>query len=135
MPSWDSNLYLRFTNERLQPAIDLAARVALESPARVADLGCGPGSSTAVLARRWPHAALTGVDNSPAMLAAAREDHPHWSWTGDDITTWQADVPFDLVFSNAALQWVPNHLYEFRRLLDQVAPGGAFAVQIPAKAP
>jgi trans-aconitate 2-methyltransferase len=132
MPSWNSEQYLKFAGERTQPAIDLAARVTLDAPRRIIDLGCGPGNSTAVLARRWPEARLIGVDNSNAMLAAAQKDHPQWEWFRADIATWRADAPFDLVFSNAALQWVDNHAGVLPLLLNQVAPGGALAFQVPA---
>lgn len=132
MPAWDGELYLTFAVERTRPAEELAARVAVEAPARVADLGCGPGNSTAVLARRWPAAALTGIDRSEAMLAFAQTAHPQWTWIAGDISTWRAGEPFDVVFSNAALQWVPDHARQFPRLLTQVAPGGALAVQLPA---
>lgn len=135
MPSWNSEQYLKFAPERTQPARDLAARVALASPARIIDLGCGPGNSTAVVAQRWPHAHVTGLDNSAAMLAQARSDFPGQTWREGSITAWRAgedEPPCDLVFSNAALQWVPDHRREFPRLLAQVAPGGALAVQMPA---
>ena len=132
MPSWDSAQHLRFAEERTRPATDLAARIALDAPTRVVDLGCGPGTSAAVLARRWPTAVLVGVDHSAAMLVSAREADPQGIWIADDISTWRADEPFDVVFSNAALQWVPDHARQFPRLLEQVAPGGALAVQMPA---
>lgn len=138
MPTWNSDQYLKFAGERTQPALDLVARVALDTPARVIDLGCGPGNSTAVLARRWPAAALTGLDHSAAMLATARQALPDVAWLEGDIASWPsaADAPtfsaFDLIFSNAALQWVPDHRRTFPRLLQAVAPGGALAVQMPA---
>jgi trans-aconitate 2-methyltransferase len=132
MPSWNSDQYLKFAGERTQPAVDLAARIALEAPRRIIDLGCGPGNSTAVLAARWPQARIVGVDNSSAMLAAAQKDYPQWEWFTADIGTWRADSPFDLVFSNAALQWVPDHARVLPHLLAQVAPGGALAFQVPA---
>lgn len=132
MPTWDSDVYKRFTDQRTRPAVDLAARVALDAPARVVDLGCGPGNSTAVLARRWPQAELTGIDSSPSMLAAARAAYPAAQWIEADIAAWVTDRPFDVVFSNAALQWVPDHAGLFPRLLAQVARGGALAVQVPA---
>ena len=141
MPSWNSDQYLKFAGERTQPAVDLAARVAIDAPGRVIDLGCGPGNSTAVAAHRWPHAAITGLDSSPGMLATARNDFPGWQWLEGDIARWRAgdattaaanEPPFDVVFSNAALQWVPDHRREFPRLFAQVAPGGALAVQMPA---
>lgn len=134
MATWNSQEYLRFADERTRPARDLAARIALASPGRVVDLGCGPGNSTAVLAERWPQAVLTGIDNSEPMLSAARRDHPHWRWQQVDIAKWaaaSAGERWDLVFSNAALQWVPNHAALFGPLFDCVASGGALAFQVP----
>ena len=132
MPTWDSDVYGQFIDQRTRPAVDLAARVALDAPARVVDLGCGPGNSTAVLAKRWPRAELTGIDNSAVMLAAARAACPAGRWVEADIAAWIADRPYDVVFSNAALQWVPDHARTLPRLLEQVAHGGALAVQVPA---
>lgn len=131
MPSWDAELYLTFAGERTQPVIDLVGRVAL-TPRRIIDLGCGPGNSTEVLWRRWPEAEVIGVDNSPAMIAAAANAYPERHWEMGEIATWSGDETFDLVFSNAALQWVPDHAKVFPRLFDRVAPGGALAVQMPA---
>jgi len=134
MPTWDADQYLRFADERTQACRDLAARVAIASPRRIIDLGCGPGNSTAILGERWPSADLTGLDNSPRMIEAARRDYPWGRWAVGDIATWTAGEggPFDLVFSNAALQWVDDHAAAFPRLLGQVAPGGALAVQMPS---
>ncbi len=132
MPTWNSDQYLKFAGERTQPAVDLAVRVKLKHPERVIDLGCGPGNSTAVLAQRWPRATITGLDSSPPMLAAARRDFPQWQWIEGDIAAWTAERPFDVVFSNAAWQWVPDHARTIPRAFDQVAAGGAFAMQIPA---
>ena len=133
MTAWDADRYLQFADERTQPAIDLVGRIALRDPARIVDLGCGPGNSTAVLRRRWPAAAIVGLDNSPAMIAAAAREYPAGTWVQADLATWVADAPFDLVFANATLQWLPDHDTLFPRLLGQVAPGGALAVQMPAR--
>jgi len=132
LPSWDANLYLRFAGERIQPAIDLISRIALSDPKRIVDLGCGPGNSTAMLRERWPAAEVAGLDNSREMIVAAAQAHPDWTWIVHDITTWKAAAPFDLIFSNAALQWVPNHAELMPRLLMQVGSRGALAVQMPA---
>lgn len=133
MPTWDSSQYIKFVNERTQPSIDLATRIVLDAPVNVIDLGCGPGNSTAVLARRWPQARLTGLDGSSEMIAAAREQHPQWIWQIGDITNWSQSTSevFDVIFSNAALQWVPDHARLLPELLKRVAPGGAFAMQVP----
>ncbi len=132
MPTWDSNLYLKFANERTQPSIDLAGRVNLTNPNRIIDLGCGPGNSTAVVRNRWPSAEIVGLDSSPEMIVAAQKAYPDQTWLLGDIATWEADAPFDLVFSNAALHWVPDHARLFPHLLQQVKSGGALAVQMPA---
>jgi trans-aconitate 2-methyltransferase len=94
------------------------------------DLGCGPGNSTEVLAERWPSAELTGLDSSPDMIAKAGTAHPEWRWQTGDIAHWAAASgdPYDLVFSNAALQWVPNHAAVFPQLLKR---GRTIAIQIP----
>ena len=134
MPTWNAAQYLRFAGERTQPCRDLAARVALSSPRRIIDLGCGAGNSTEVLAERWPDADVTGLDSAPEMIDAARRTYPKRQWAVGDIGAWAegGEPPFDLVFSNAALQWVGEHAALFPRLLDHVAPGGALAVQMPA---
>lgn len=130
---WDAGQYLRFAEERTQPCRDLVSRVAAASPARVIDLGCGPGNSTQVLAERWPAARLTGLDSSAEMIAEARRASPDRAWVAADIAAWAASntEPFDVVFSNAALQWLPDHRALLPRLMAQLAAGGALAVQVP----
>jgi trans-aconitate 2-methyltransferase len=129
---WDPSLYLRFGDERTQPAIDLAARVALETPRRIIDIGCGPGNSTAVLRGRWLLAEVTGLDSSPEMIERARRDAPDQQWICADAASFTAEQEYDLVYSNATLQWIPNHRDLVLRLWNAVRAGGALAVQVPA---
>src|SRR5882724_297358 len=99
MPTWDSQQYLKFGDQRTRPAVDLAARIKLDDPRRIIDLGCGPGNSTDVLAQRWPNGELTGLDSSAEMIATARKTYPQRTWIEGDLATWAADRPYDLVFS------------------------------------
>lgn len=131
-PTWNAAQYLQFVDERTRPCRELAGRVAVKSPINVIDLGCGPGNSTDVLASRWPYANLVGQDSSPEMLDAARAAHPERRYIQSDIATWEKDQPYDVIFSNAAMQWVPDHHIQVPRLFQQVSPGGAFAMQVPA---
>jgi trans-aconitate 2-methyltransferase len=131
MHEWDAGQYLRFAGERTRPAVDLVARIELEAPRRVVDLGCGPGNSTAILRARWPDAEITGVDTSAALLERARSDHAGIAFEQGNIGEWQPALPYDLVFSNAAVQWVGDHERLVPRLLAAVAPGGCLAVQMP----
>ncbi|MDA4121691.1 MAG: methyltransferase domain-containing protein [Thaumarchaeota archaeon] len=132
-PTWDPGTYLKFERERTLPCRDLVARIQLaREPKTMADLGCGPGNSTAVLAQRWPDAQLIGVDSSPAMLEKARSSSLKAEWILSDMFVWEPPRPFDLVFSNAALQWLPDHGSQVPRLLGHVADGGALAFQLPS---
>lgn len=132
--AWDPGQYLKFGGERLRPALDLLARVPLEEPARAVDLGCGTGSITRILAERFPRATITGVDGSAEMLAKAGKDLPaagHVRWQQADIAGWTADPAVDLIYSNAALQWLKGHDALFPHLVAQLASGGALMVQMP----
>jgi trans-aconitate 2-methyltransferase len=128
---WDPSTYLSFNAERTRPAIELASRIALTAPPRIADLGCGPGNSTAILAHRWPSAQLIGVDNSAEMLAAARKTAIKAEWQLADLAVWAAREPLSLVFSNAAYQWIDNHSAIFPRLMSLLEPKGVLAIQMP----
>lgn len=140
---WDPGQYERHRGHRGRALDDLLARVPpLPGPApRIADLGCGPGRPSTVLARRWPDAQITGFDNSPAMLARARAHAGPTAGGGSlafaaaDLATWEPDPddpPYDLILSNAALQWVPGHAARFPAWLSGLsAPGGVLAFQVP----
>ena len=136
MPTWNPAEYETYLDLRTRPSRDLAQRVPI-TPARIIDLGCGPGNSTAVCAERWPTAAIVGLDSSAEMIASARAAQPDRSWITGDIGEWvrqpdSAEDRVDLIFSSAALQWVEDHASVFPRLLQKLAPGGVLACQMPA---
>jgi trans-aconitate 2-methyltransferase len=129
---WDPGQYERYAGERGRPFLDLLSRIGAESPRRVVDLGCGPGTLTALLARRWPQARVEGIDSSPEMIERAA------ALTGDrvtfglgDVGEWAVPADADVVLSNATLQWVPNHRELMRTWAASLPPGGWLAVQLP----
>jgi trans-aconitate 2-methyltransferase len=130
MSDWDARQYLQFEAERTRPAADLLAQVA-GGAERVVDLGCGPGNSTEVLVQRFPHAEAIGVDSSEDMLAKARQRLPAVRFEKGDVAEWRPDAAPNIIFANALMQWVPNHIAVMARLLDGLAPGGRLAVQMP----
>jgi trans-aconitate 2-methyltransferase len=134
MSLWNPKQYLHFADERTQPCRDLVSRISLEHVRSVIDIGCGPGNSTHVLASRWPDAEIIGLDSSPEMLDAARKAYPDRCWIDRETHEWAAaeSDSFDIVFSNAALQWVPDHAVIYPKLLGRTTPSGALAVQVPA---
>jgi trans-aconitate 2-methyltransferase len=129
--AWDPGTYLAFGAERTRPAAELLARIPLSTPRRVADLGCGPANSTALLRARWPDAQIDGIDSSPEMLKQARASGVEARFIEADIAQWMPEAPYDVIYSNAALQWLRGHETLFPRLFSFVAPGGAFAMQVP----
>jgi trans-aconitate 2-methyltransferase len=129
---WNPAQYLRYRDERLRPALDLLGAIGAPAPAVVVDLGCGTGNVTRLLQQRWPEAEITGVDGSPEMLERAGQAVPGCSFILADIAGWKPDAPPDVIYANAALQWLAEHEALFPRLLACLAPGGTLAVQMPA---
>ncbi len=129
--SWNPEAYLAFANYRERPIAELIDRIPPIDVTHAVDLGCGTGNSTAAVGARFPDAALTGVDNSPEMLAKARDDLPSATWMEADLGTWEPREKFDLILSNAALHWIPDHDALFERLLGALNEGGGLAVQMP----
>lgn len=126
---WDPTRYAAFRDLRLRPALDLLAQVPELPEGEVVDLGCGDGAVAGVLAARFPGRGLVGVDTSAAMLARAAGRYDRL--VKADIAGWMPDRPSALIFSNAALNWVPDHAGLMPRLAGLLAPGGVLAVQMP----
>jgi trans-aconitate 2-methyltransferase len=149
---WQAKQYVLFENERTRPVRDLLAAVPAgdtsgpsdtkgtsdtsdtkgTNGARVAvDIGCGPGNSTEVLAARFPDAAISGLDSSADMIAAARQRLPQCRFELGDVSAWDAPGPYDVILANAVFQWVPDHERLFPALVNKLAVGGSLAVQMP----
>jgi trans-aconitate 2-methyltransferase len=155
---WNAARYEKFKDERSRPFFDLLALVEPRPTMRVVDLGCGTGELTREMHRRLAADETLGIDSSPAMLEKAAafaapvvEGTPapgprspddasrRTAFAGDGVTFARGDIAdftdaagFDLVFSNAALQWLPDHEHLFARVAALVRPGGQLAVQMPA---
>ncbi len=129
---WDPELYARFAAERRKPFLDLLALVSPIPGGRAVDLGCGTGELTRELHRRLAAAETLGIDSSASMLAkSAPFAGSGIQFEQGEIATFAPPEPFDLVFSNAALHWLPNHPALLARLTDIVAPEGQLAFQVP----
>ncbi|WP_256839304.1 trans-aconitate 2-methyltransferase [Ornithinimicrobium faecis] len=130
--TWDPGQYLRFSDERGRPFVDLVSRIRSEART-VVDLGCGPGQLTPVLRERWPQAQITGLDSSPEMIAQAQRENtdPLTTYGVADASDWAPEQPVDVLVSNAMLQWVPGHADLLLPWTEHIAPGGALAFQVP----
>lgn len=128
MTDWNSSQYLKFEKERTQPAVDLAMRIN-GNPKTIVDIGCGPGNSTGILKDCFPDAAITGIDSSPNMIAKAKQAHPDLHFRLLDAAS--LDGKYDLLYSNACLQWIPDHKTLIPYLMSRLNDGGILAVQIP----
>jgi trans-aconitate 2-methyltransferase len=133
MSSWDPEQYQRFRDQRRQPFLDLLELVRPQAAMRVVDLGCGSGELTRILHRRLGARDTLGIDSSDTMLAEP-ESHSNdgLRLVRQSIDEFRAAGEYDLVFSNAALHWLPNHEDLFVRLTAALAADGQLAVQMPA---
>ncbi|MCC7508634.1 MAG: methyltransferase domain-containing protein [Planctomycetes bacterium] len=130
--AWNPALYERFKHERAQPARDLIGLVQPRPGMRVVDLGCGTGEITAELHAHLGAASTIGLDRSTAMLAQARpREVPGLNFVEGDISRFVPESGVDLVYSNAALQWVEDHPAQLARVRQWLAPGGQVAIQVP----
>jgi len=132
MSDWQPNLYLEFGKERTQPSIDLTARIDKDNPQRIIDIGCGPGNSANVLKARWKQAEIIGLDNSEAMINEAKSKYPDMQWLCTDASGDLTGLgKFDIVFSNAAIQWMPNQEKLLSKLFEMLNKNGILAIQVP----
>lgn len=129
--TWSPDQYLKFSDHRLRPALELLERVPLTAPEVVYDIGCGAGEIARLMAERWPSASVTGLDSSANMLTKAATTPSRVRWVQDDIAAWQPEDAPDLIYSNATLQWITGHSTLFPRLVSFLRPGGVLAVQVP----
>jgi trans-aconitate 2-methyltransferase len=127
---WSANQYNRFQQERSQPAYDLMDMIGPRNNMRIMDLGCGTGELTKTLHERFRSIDTIGIDTSADMLAKAPRA-PNLRFFEADISEFRGDSEYDLIFSNAALHWVPGHEELFARIHKAVRPGGQIAIQIP----
>ena len=129
MSDWNPNKYLLFKNQRTQPAIDLAKRVEKYNPKAIADIGCGPGNSTAVLREVFPNADIIDIDSSQNMIDRAKKEHADIKFL--ECSAEELSGKYDLLFSNACLQWTPDHERLIPELISKLTENGVLAVQMP----
>lgn len=135
MADWDSAQYLKFLKERTQPSVDLINRIKLKSPAKIIDIGCGPGNSTNALFERFQNANILGVDYSDDMLKKAKSKYPYLQFSkfNAESENWNIGDNYDIVFSNACVQWVPDHYKLLPKMMGILKKGGILAVQMPVQ--
>lgn len=130
---WNPNVYNQFKDIRYQPFFDLMALISEENLKSAVDLGCGTGEQTKILSERFPNANFVGIDSSTEMLEKSKElesDNLHFTKSTNEEFT-NSEGNYDLIFSNAALQWSDNHEDLFPALLSKLSENGQFAVQMP----
>lgn len=130
--AWDSKQYLKFSDERKQPCLDLISRLNDEYKS-ILDLGCGPGNSTKNLHNKFKNADIIGFDSDDNMLKRAKDEHPDFEFVKgfapNDFN--KTNKKFDLVFSNACIHWIENQIELIDGVYEMLNDNGTFAVQIP----
>ncbi|WP_316804371.1 methyltransferase domain-containing protein [Pedobacter nototheniae] len=131
---WNPEVYNKFKEERYEPFYDLQALIEIKPGLKVIDLGCGTGELTHKLSQYLPACTILGIDSSAEMLQSAKEfanDQVQFELTSIQSKI-EANSRYDLIFSNAALQWLNHHEILFPSIIKRLNPGGQLAVQIPS---
>jgi trans-aconitate 2-methyltransferase len=128
---WNPDKYHQFKNQRSAPFFDLLKLVDVRPGLRAVDLGCGTGELTRRLADSLPESEVLGLDSSPQMLERAQEfARPSLRFELGSQT--ELNGEWDLIISNAALQWSDDHEKLIPYLYQHLAPGGQISVQVPS---
>lgn len=130
---WNPEIYNQFKDIRNQPFFDLMAMISDENLESAVDIGCGTGEQTKILSEQFPNTNFLGIDTSKEMLAKSKGfESPNLHFEIKSVEDFiQEDSKYDLIFSNAALQWSDNHEDLFPALLSKLSENGQFAVQMP----
>lgn len=130
---WNPVVYNQFKDIRFKPFFDLSELIASEAMMKAVDLGCGTGEQTAILSDKFPQATFLGIDASPEMLSMSRKlEHEHLKFENSSVEKFLKTAgSWDLIFSNAALQWLDDHQMLFPHLISKLSSGGQLAIQMP----
>ena len=126
--AWNPDLYQSSHSFVWQFGKDLLALLAPQPGERILDIGCGTGQLTAEIAASG--AEVTGLDNSPAMIAEARRNYPLLAFELRDVCDMPHHGAFDAVFSNAALHWVKRAEDAASAIARALKPGGRFVAEL-----
>lgn len=133
--TWNPNTYNQFKAERYAPFYDVLSLIEIKPNLKVIDLGCGTGELTNMLAQKLANVSIIGVDSSLEMLEEAKAfANNSLSFKQNSIEEQIAtNQKWDLIFSNAAIQWVDNHKELFPRIISLLNPNGQLAIQMPSQ--
>lgn len=132
---WNPEKYNQFKNIRYQPFFDLMEMISGEGIKHAVDIGCGTGEQTSILSEKFEAASFLGIDSSDEMLlGSGKYISEKLQFKNSTIEKFIADgSKWDLVFSNAALQWTDNHYGLFPALITKLNPDGQLAIQMPVQ--
>lgn len=132
---WDPEVYNRYKDIRYKPFYDLLNLVEDLGAMECIDLGCGTGEQTATLAHRFKEAKILGIDSSAEMLEKSKAfENSRLTFRMESIEDNLEDqTSWDLIFSNAALQWLDKHEVLFPKIIAKLKTGGQLAIQMPVQ--
>lgn len=133
---WNPEVYNQFKNIRYQPFFDLMNLISPDNLKKAIDIGCGTGEQTHILSEKFEDAEFLGIDSSGEMLQKSLEfKNKNLSFKQKRVEElYDSEERWDLIFSNAALQWSDDHKKLFSKLLSLLNENGQFAVQMPVQA-
>ncbi|MDX6188680.1 methyltransferase domain-containing protein [Flavobacterium sp. Fl-318] len=129
--TWDPNKYNEFKEDRYKPFGDLTSHIVDKPNLKVIDLGCGTGELTQKLSNQLTDPVVLGIDSSAEMLAKAPHQENIQFRQFSISEQLEQETKWDLIFSNAALQWVDHHEELFTKIISRIKSGGQLVIQMP----
>jgi len=133
--NWNARDYAEHSTAQQEWARELIAKLQLQGSESILDIGCGDGKVTAEIATAVPNGSVLGVDNSRSMVELAQKKYPadkfpNLNFQLADARNLPFKQQFKIVFSNAALHWVRNHLPVLDGIYNSLLPAGRILLQM-----
>lgn len=132
---WNAKDYAEHSSVQQAWARELIKNLDLRGNETVLDIGCGDGKVTAEIASHVPYGSVLGIDSSADMIRTAQSGFGKPEFTNlcfqvADASELPFENQFDIVFSNAALHWVRNHLPVLKGIFGSLRNGGRILLQM-----
>jgi trans-aconitate methyltransferase len=135
---WDAVDYEKNSSAQQKWARELIKKLKLNVNEYILDIGCGDGKVTSEIASILNNGHVLGIDSSKDMIELAQKTFPedknkNLNFKLKDVQDLDFKEQFDVVFSNAALHWIHEHLPVLKKINRSLKPSGKILIQMGGK--
>ena len=135
---WDAEEYQASSSNQKKWGEELLSKIDFKGYEKVLDISCGDGKITAYIAQKVPQGFVVGIDSSEDMINLAKRNfpsntHSNLAFIVKDAREIDFEEGFDIVFSNACLHWIVDHLPVLEKIKRTLKPSGKIFLQMGGK--